>query len=247
MVLYKDEICNIIYTVIKKENTMNILIVEDEKRLADALSHILLEQKYMVDVVYDGADGLEYAESGIYDCIILDIMLPSMNGFDVCLELRRKKVTTPVLMLTAKDTVTDKVKGLDAGADDYMTKPFSPDELLARLRVLTRRRGEVILDQMQYEDITLHLDQSKLSCAKNLKSIHLNFKECEMLKAFMSKPEIIISKQDLITRIWGYDSDAGDNNVEAYISFLRKKLSFVESGVEIVSVKKLGYKLTSKI
>ncbi len=226
---------------------MNILIVEDEKRLADALSHILLEQKYMVDVVYDGADGLEYAESGIYDCIILDIMLPSMNGFDVCLELRRKKVTAPVLMLTAKDTVTDKVKGLDAGADDYMTKPFSPDELLARLRVLTRRRGEVILDQMQYEDITLHLDQSKLSCAKNLKSIHLNFKECEMLKAFMSKPEIIISKQDLITRIWGYDSDAGDNNVEAYISFLRKKLTFVESRVEIVSVKKLGYKLTSKI
>ena len=226
---------------------MNILIVEDEKRLADALSHILLEQKNIVDVVHDGADGLAYAESGIYDCIILDVMLPSMNGFDVCLELRRKKVTAPVLMLTAKDTVTDKVKGLDAGADDYMTKPFSPDELLARLRVLTRRRGEVILDQMQYEDITLHLDQSKLSCAKNLKSIHLNFKECEMLKAFMSKPEIIISKQDLITRIWGYDSDAGDNNVEAYISFLRKKLTFVESRVEIVSVKKLGYKLTSKI
>ena len=226
---------------------MNILIVEDEKRLADALCHILLEQKYMVDVVYDGADGLAYGESGIYDCIILDIMLPSMNGFDVCLELRRKKITTPVLMLTAKDTISDKVKGLDAGADDYMTKPFSPDELLARLRVLTRRRGEVILDQMQYEDIILHLDQSKLSCVNNMKSIHLNFKECEMLKMFMSKPEVIISKGDLITKIWGYDSDAGDNNVEAYISFLRKKLTFVESRVEIISAKKLGYKLTSKI
>lgn len=226
---------------------MNILIVEDEKRLADALSHILIEQKYMVDVVYDGAEGLDYGLSGIYDCIILDVMLPSMNGFDVCLELRRKKVTTPVLMLTAKDTVSDKVKGLDAGADDYMTKPFSPEELLARLRVLTRRRGEVILDQMSFDDITLHLDQSKLSCSKNHKNIHLNFKECELLKVFMSKPNLIISKQDLIVKIWGYDSDAGDNNVEAYVSFIRKKLTFVESNVEIVSVKKLGYKLTTKI
>lgn len=225
---------------------MNILIVEDEKRLADALSQILLEQKYMVDVVYDGADGLAYGESGIYDCIILDVMLPSMNGFDICLELRRKKITTPVLMLTAKDTISDKVHGLDAGADDYMTKPFSPDELLARLRVLTRRRGEVILDEMSYADITLHIDQSKLSCFKSFKVIHLNFKECEMLKMFMSKPDVIISKQDLITRIWGYDSDAGDNNVEAYISFLRKKLAFVESKVEITSTKKLGYKLTVK-
>lgn len=226
---------------------MNILIVEDEKRLADALAHILIENKYMVDVVYDGADGLAYGESGIYDCIILDIMLPSMNGFDVCLELRRKKITTPVLMLTAKDTVYDKVRGLDAGADDYMTKPFSPEELMARLRVLTRRKGEVILDEMKFHDITLHIDQSKLSCSKSLKSIHLNFKECEMLKMFISKPEIIISKQDIITRIWGYDSDAGDNNVEAYISFLRKKFIFVESGVEILSVKKLGYKLTARV
>ena len=198
----------------------------------------------MVDVVYDGAEGLAYGESGIYDCIILDIMLPSMNGFDVCLELRKKKITTPVLMLTAKDTVYDKVKGLDAGADDYMTKPFSPEELMARLRVLTRRRGEVILDEMKYQDITLHIDQSKLSCSKSLKSIHLNFKECEMLKMFMAKPEIIISKQELIVRIWGYDSDAGDNNVEAYISFLRKKLHFVGSDIEIQSVKKLGYKMT---
>ncbi|MBO5715189.1 MAG: response regulator transcription factor [Clostridia bacterium] len=226
---------------------MNILIVEDEKRLADALSHILLEQKYMVDVVYDGAEGLDYALSEIYDCIILDIMLPSINGFDVCLELRRKKITTPVLMLTAKDTISDKVRGLDAGADDYMTKPFSPEELLARLRVLTRRRGEVILDEIKYGDITLHLDQSKLSCDKSLKNIHLNFKECELLKMFLAKPDVIISKQDIITKIWGYDSDAGDNNVEAYVSFLRKKLAFVESSVEIISAKKLGYKLTSKV
>ena len=225
---------------------MHILIVEDEKRLADALSHILLEQKYMVDVVHDGEVGLEYSESGIYDCIILDVMLPSMNGFDICRELRRKKITTPVLILTAKDTISDKVKGLDAGADDYMTKPFSPDELLARLRVLTRRRGEVILDELKFHDITLHIDQSKLSCTKSNKSIHLNFKECEMLKMFLSKPEVIISKQDIITRIWGYDSDAVDNNVEAYISFIRKKLTFVESSVEIISTKKLGYKISAR-
>ncbi len=225
---------------------MNILIVEDEKRLADALSHILLEQKNIVDVVHDGADGLAYAESGIYDCIILDVMLPSMNGFDVCLELRRKKIMTPVLMLTAKDTITDKVKGLDAGADDYMTKPFSPEELLARLRVLTRRRGEVILDEMRYGDIVLHIDSSTLSCKNSDKKIHLNFKECEMLKAFLSKPNVIISKQDLIVKIWGYDSDACDNNVEAYVSFLRKKLTFVGSQLEIQSIKKLGYKLSTK-
>ena len=231
----------------EREIAMNILIVEDEKRLADALAQILLENKYMVDVVYDGADGLAYGESGIYDCIILDIMLPTMNGFDVCLELRKKKITTPVLMLTAKDTINDKVKGLDAGADDYMTKPFSPEELMARLRVLTRRRGEVILDEVKYKDITLHLDQSKLSCSKNSKSIHLNFKECELLKMFLIKPEVIISKQDIITKIWGYDSDAGDNNVEAYVSFLRKKLVFVESDIQIQSIKKLGYKLTSRI
>ncbi len=225
---------------------MNILIVEDEKRLADALAHILVDNKYIVDVVYDGADGLAYGESGIYDCIILDVMLPSMNGFDICRHLRKGKITTPVLMLTAKDTVVDKVTGLDAGADDYMTKPFSPEELLARLRVLTRRKGEVILDELKYADITLHIDQSKLSCSQSLKYIHLNFKECEMLKAFMLKPDVIISKQDLITRIWGYDSDAGDNNVEAYVSFLRKKLAFVDSETQILSAKKLGYKLTTK-
>ena len=225
---------------------MNILIVEDEKRLADALHQILLEQKYMADVVHDGKDGLAYAESGIYDCIILDVMLPSMNGFEIVSALRRKNITTPVLMLTAKDAISDKVRGLDSGADDYMTKPFSPDELLARLRVVTRRKGEVILDEMKFADIVLHISMSELSNEQSAKSIHLNFKECEMLKMFMARPEVIISKEELITRVWGYDSDAGDNNVEAYISFLRKKLFFVESKAEILSAKKLGYKLTAK-
>lgn len=225
---------------------MNILIVEDEKRLADALRQILLEQKYMADIVNDGKDGLLYAESGIYDCIILDVMLPSMDGFEIVSELRKKQVNTPILMLTAKDSVLDKVKGLDSGADDYMTKPFSPDELLARLRVVTRRKGEVILDELKFSDLVLHISSSELSCENTSKSIHLNFKECEMLKMFMNRPEIILSKEELITKIWGYDSDAGDNNVEAYVSFLRKKLFFVGSHTEILSAKKLGYKLTNK-
>ena len=205
------------------------------------------KSKFSVDIVHTGTDAWSYIQAGPYEVIVLDIMMPGMSGLEVLAKLREKGIKTPVLMLTAKDAVYDKVRGLDAGADDYMTKPFSPDELLARLRVLTRRRGEVILDEMRYEDITLHIDKSTLSCSKSFKSIHLNFKECEMLKSFMSKPGVIISKQDLITKIWGYDSDAGDNNVEAYISFLRKKLAFVESSVEIVSAKKLGYKMTVKV
>ena len=222
---------------------MRILIVEDEKRLADALCQILTEQKYMTDVVFDGADGYEYAKSGIYDCIILDVMLPSMSGFDMVSLLRRDRISTPVLMLTARDTVSDKVRGLDAGSDDYMTKPFSPQELLARIRVLSRRKGEVVLDEMRYADVIFNQSSAEISCTKTAKNIRLNYKEAEMLKLFLAKPEVILSKEELITKIWGYDSDAGDNNVEAYISFLRKKLNYIGSETEIVSIKKLGYKL----
>ena len=225
---------------------MRILIVEDEKRLADAIGQILKEQKYMVDIVYDGNDGYSYGKSGIYDCIILDIMLPFKDGYTVCSLLRRDKISTPILMLTAKDSIKDKVKGLDLGADDYMTKPFSTDELLARIRTLLRRRGEVILDEIEYGDASFSLSSCELKCKSNEKSVRLSFKEAEMIKLFLSMPRIIISKEDLITKIWGYESNAGDNNVEAYISFLRKKLSFIGSEVEIVSYKKLGYKLCLK-
>ena len=222
---------------------MRILIVEDEKRLADALRQILLEQKYLVDVVLDGREGYEYAKSGIYDCMILDIMMPHMTGFEVVSALRQDKIGTPVLMLTARDTVPDKVRGLDAGADDYMTKPFSPEELLARVRVLSRRKGEVVLDEMRFADILFNQSSAELSCAAATRSIRLNYKEAEMMKLFLSRPEGILSKDELITKIWGYDSDAGDNNGEAYVSFLRKKLLYVGCKTEIVSIKKLGYKL----
>lgn len=222
---------------------MRILIVEDEKRLADALCQILSEQKYMVDAVHNGNDGLEYAKSGIYDCIILDVMLPQKNGFEIITELRKSGVTTPVLMLTARDSVADKVKGLDLGADDYMTKPFAPEELLARVRVISRRQGEVILDRMCFADIVFTISSNELSCKENTKSVRLNFKETELLRLFLARPNVILPKEEIITKVWGYDSDVGDNNVEAYISFLRKKLHFVGSKCEIVSLKKLGYKL----
>lgn len=220
---------------------MQILIVEDEKRLADALKQILLEEKYMADVVYDGKDGLEYGRSGIYDVIILDIMLPYKDGFQVAFELRQNKINTPILMLTAKDTVPDKVSGLNSGADDYMTKPFAPEELIARIKALTRRKGEVVLDETSFGDFNFNASTNQLF--KGIKSVHLNFKEAEILKLFISKPDIIVSKDEIITKVWGYDSDAGSNNVEAYISFLRRKLSFINSCAEIKSIKKLGYRL----
>ena len=220
---------------------MQILIVEDEKRLADALYQILLEQKYMADVVYNGIDALEYGLSGIYDLIILDIMIPYKDGFEVAYELRKNKIDTPILMLTAKDTVPDKVIGLNKGADDYMTKPFAPEELIARIKALTRRKGEVVLDKTSFDDFNFNASSNTLS--KGTKSVHLNYKEAEILKLLLSKPDVIVSKDEIITKVWGYDSDAGSNNVEAYISFLRRKLNFINSDTEIKSIKKMGYRL----
>ena len=220
---------------------MQILVVEDEKRLAEALAQILIEKKYMVDIAGDGRDGLDYGLSGIYDVIILDVMLPKMDGFAVAAELRKNKIATPILMLTAKDQVTDKVKGLDSGADDYMTKPFSPDELLARIRALTRRQGEVVLDEVTFGDLKLNLSNCDLSCGA--KSVHLNFKEFEIMKILMQNPGAVTTKDDLIVKVWGYDSNAVDNNVEVYISFLRKKIEFVSSSAQIVSLRKIGYRL----
>lgn len=223
---------------------MQVLVVEDEKRLAQALKQILTEQKYMVDVVYDGNDGFDYAMSGIYDIIILDIMIPFKDGFQVAYELRKNKIETPIIMLTAKDTVPDKVSGLNSGADDYMTKPFAPEELLARIKALTRRRGEVMLDETDFGDFNFNASTCELS--KGTKSVHLNYKEAELLKLLIANRDTIISKEDIITKVWGYDSDAGSNNVEAYVSFLRRKFNFINSSTEIKSIKKMGYRLEQK-
>ena len=220
---------------------MRILIVEDEVRLAEAISEIVKEEKYDSDMVYTGVDGLYYASSEIYDCIILDVMLPEMDGFEVLKEIRKKGIETPILMLTARDEVKSKVKGLDYGADDYMTKPFDVEELLARVRAITRRKGQVILDELKFEDLVLDLNNYSIST--NFKSINLTAKEFEIIKLLMSNANIVVTKNDLISKIWGYDSDAEDNNVEVYISFIRKKLKFIKSKVEITTLRKLGYKL----
>ena len=220
---------------------MRILIVEDEVRLADALAQILTENRYMADVSHDGREGLALAQSGAYDAMVLDVMLPGMDGFSVAKALREAHNALPILMLTARDAVPDRVAGLDSGADDYMCKPFSPEELLARLRALTRRQGEVVMDELSFADLTLVLSTYDLRCGA--KTVRLNFKECEIIKLLLSNPNAVVTKETLITKVWGYDSGAEDNNVEAYISFLRKKLYFLGSAVQITALRKVGYRL----
>ena len=221
---------------------MHILIVEDELRLADTLRELLISQKHSVDAVYDGADGLYYAVNGKYDAIVLDLMLPKLSGFEVLRRLREQKINTPVLVLTAKDSVEDKVRGLDLGADDYLTKPFSTDEFFARVRAVARRKGEVVLSELSFADLTLSLSAYNLSCGT--KSIHLGAKEFEIMRVLMLNHGLVLSKETLINKVWGGDSDIMDNNVEAYISFLRKKLGFLCSRVQISSARKQGYFLT---
>lgn len=218
---------------------MRVLVVEDEVRLAEGLAQIMTEQRYQVDLVHNGVDGLDYALSGQYDVIILDVMLPKLDGFEVARRLRRARVSTPVLMLTAKEETADKVTGLDCGADDYMTKPFVAEELLARLRALTRRQGEVVTEGLSFSDLTLHLTSRSLSVRDN--SLRLGFKEFEIMRILLSNPKSVVPKEDIILKVWGLDSEAEDNNVEVYISFLRKKLSFLGSRVNIGTVRKVGY------
>lgn len=221
---------------------MRILIVEDEPILADTLREILISQRYTADVATDGEDGLYYATQVQYDAVILDIMLPKMSGFEVLKSIREKKINTPVLLLTAKDGVDDKVRGLDLGADDYLTKPFSSKELLARLRALTRRRGEVLLSEISFGDLQLNLSTFNLNC--NGKKIHLGGKEFEIMRVLMLNEGIVLSKDTLISKVWGGDSDIMENNVEAYISFLRRKLDFLASNVQICAARKQGYYLS---
>ena len=221
---------------------MKLLLIEDEVQLSEALSQILIKNNYSVDAVYDGDDGLNYGLTDIYDVIILDIMLPKLNGLQVLRMLRKKGISTPIILLTAKDSVEDKVTGLDLGADDYLPKPFSSEELLARLRALTRRKGEVINDNiLDFGDIRLNLSTYDLECKNN--SITLTLKEFDILNYFMQRPKSIVSKDDLITKLWGFDSEADHNNIEVYISFLRKKLTHIDSSVKISTIRRVGYKL----
>ena len=220
---------------------MQILVAEDEVSLAKALKRILEQKGYFVDTVHDGASALDFAQGMPYQLIILDVMLPKMDGFAVVRELRRTGVNTPVLMLTARTATVDKVTGLNYGADDYMTKPFETDELLARVGTLTRRTGEVIVDKLNYEDLSLDLQSAELTCGEE--TVQLSHKEFEVLKTFLYQPSMTISTDTLIINVWGIESDATDNNVEVYISFIRKKLKYLRSRVGIKKLQKIGYRL----
>ena len=220
---------------------MNVLVVEDERNLADAIVKILEDEGYNAEATYDGKAGFTCAKSGLYDAIVLDVMLPGMSGYDVVNKIRHAGVSTPVLMLTARTSTEDKVRGLDSGADDYMTKPFEAPELLARLRALTRRRGDVVIDEIKFADIRLDLNTHDLSCAE--KSVHLSGKEFEVLSILMGSSSRVVSKQDLLTRVWGTDGEASENSVEAYVSFIRKKLSHIGSKVQVTTLRMLGYRL----
>lgn len=220
---------------------MTILLVEDEDRLAAALIELFHAEKYLADHADNGEDGLYAALHKDYDVIVLDVMLPKMDGFAVVHALRRAGKKTPVLMLTAQDEIRDKIEGLDQGADDYMTKPFVPEELLARVRALSRRQGEVLLDELRFGDLCLSLATNELN-AKG-QSVRLAFKEAELLKLLIANKGVILSKETILRKLWGDESDAVENNVEAYVSFLRKKLSFLRSSVKIQAIRRRGYLL----
>ncbi len=220
---------------------MQILVVEDEVSLAKAIKKILEQQGYFVDCVHDGLSAIDYAKGLEYNLIILDVMLPKLDGFEVIRILRKDNVNTPVLMLTARTTTGDKVTGLNSGADDYMTKPFDTAELLARVGALTRRRGEVVVNSIKYEDLSLDLQSATLS--REEQSVQLSHKEFEVLRTFLMNPGMTIPTETLLINGWGMDSEATDNNVEVYISFIRKKLKYLNSVISIKKIPKIGYRL----
>lgn len=221
---------------------MKLLVVEDEIQLADALSEILRRNKYSVDTVYNGIDGLDNAVTGVYDCIILDIMLPGMNGLEVLGNIRKEKISTPVLLLTARCEIDDKINGLDCGADDYLTKPFVTEELLARIRALTRRKGEVVDDdRLDYGGLELIKSTLSIKCMEN--DVKLSLKEYQIMELLISNPRQILPKERIIEKIWGYESDVEYNNIEVYISFLRKKLVIISAPVQIKTARGIGYYL----
>lgn len=228
---------------------MKILLVEDEKRMSEALSEILKQEKYDVDVCYDGISGIDSAISGIYDIVVLDIMLPKMNGFDIAREIRKRKIKVPILMLTAKNNIDDKVKGLDSGADDYLTKPFEIKELLARLRALQRRNNISNIDEsgnLVIEDLILNQNNSMLSSTISNLEVRLSEKEFYIIEYFMSNYGQILTREQVTVKIWGHDNETEYNNLEVYISFTRRKLQFLESSMEIKAVRGIGYELRKK-
>jgi DNA-binding response OmpR family regulator len=219
---------------------MKILVIEDEVQLADALCELLKRNMYSVDVCYNGIDGLDNAMTGIYDGIILDIMLPGMNGIEVLRNLRSEKINTPVLLLTARSEITDKINGLDCGADDYLTKPFVTGELLARVRAITRRKGEIVDEsKLEFNGLSLNKNTCSISCSGN--DVKLSLKEYNVMEMLIANPGQILPKERIIEKIWGSESDVEYNNIEVYISFLRKKISSISANVQIKTARGIGY------
>lgn len=220
---------------------MRLLLAEDERELSKALCAILKHNNYSVDAVYNGQDALDYGLAENYDGIILDLMMPRKNGLEVLRELRSAGVSTPVIILTAKSEVEDRILGLDTGADDYLTKPFNTGELLARIRALTRRKAEFSPNIISFGNISLNRESFELSCGNE--ALRLGNKEFQMLEMLMTSPGRLISTEQFMEHIWGYDSDAEINVVWVYISYLRKKLSSLGANAEIKAVRGVGYTL----
>lgn len=211
---------------------MNILIIEDDLNLSKALEHILKKENYSVEVANDGNSGYEKASQNNFDVIVLDRMLPGMDGISICKKLRNENIATPIIMLTARDSMEDKIEGFDSGADDYMTKPFAPPELLAHIKALGRRKGVIIKENLKFEDLELNEKTSELLC--NGQEIKLDKIEYKIMKEFLKVPSELISKNNLVEKVWGSNSYVGESNLNSYITFLTKKLNFLNSNCLII-------------
>lgn len=219
---------------------MKLLVVEDEKMLAQSLKTMLEEKGYIVDVAYDGISGIEYAKLGIYDLLLLDVLLPQQNGYEVAQKLRELKCSTPILMLTACSDLESRVTGLNAGADYYLTKPFDSKELFACIHALLRRQGTQV-NELSYGNTSLDLDSQTLFCEE--KQLQLSAREFDIMRLLLQKPERNYPKELILEHVWGFDSNAVENHVEAYVGFLRKKLTAIGSNVQIIAIRRLGYHL----
>ena len=221
---------------------MRILIIEDEYNLADAIKTKLNKEKYLVDIVTDGEEGYFQSISGAYDLIILDVMLPSMDGFTILKKLREEKIESKIIMLTAKSTLEDKLEGLENGANDYITKPFHIAELVARVNIQLKQSFKN-KNYIEFRDLKLDLTNSKLTCINTKETIELVCKEFQLLEYFMNNPEQILSKMQLYDKIWGIDTDIESNNLEVYLTFIRRKLKAIGSNCNIKAVRNIGYKM----
>ncbi len=222
---------------------MRVLLVEDEKNLSAAICKLLEKERIVVDPVYNGNDGLDWALSTGYDAIILDVMLPGMDGFSVLRALRKEQVATPVLMLTARTALEDRLTGLDSGADYYLPKPFESAELISCLHAITRRGSQTPVMSLHFGDIALEQKSGKLKNTETMQEVKLGAKEFQLMELFLRNPSQILTKETLQDRVWGLESDAEYNNLEVYVSFLRKKLSFIGSRIKIKATRGLGYSL----